>query len=202
VKRIISSARHTPERVQVPRVPAGADLAVARSGLRGYDVQVHEVSGYYSAGSVIGSDPDFGTPLRRGDTVVLTVSRGLGTQQAMSDAFLARQGVHIEPLGTISAGDRRRIDGARDRIRARLAASSSPWDTQLVLRRITSKLPSRNGVPEFQHRFAWLALTPRELSEPLLGGPCCHQVSSPAGFGRDISIYDALTGAFVWGTTF
>jgi hypothetical protein len=38
--------------------------------------------------------------------------------------------------------------------------------------------------------------------QPIGGGPCCQHVSPAAGVGRDISVYDALTGAFVWGATF
>jgi len=74
------------------------------------------------------------------------------------------------------------------------------WASQLVLRRITTDDPRRNGVPEYQHRLTWLLLlTPHELARPL-GGPCCHHRGPPAGVARDISVYDALTGKFVWGS--
>jgi hypothetical protein len=35
-----------------------------------------------------------------------------------------------------------------------------------------------------------------------LGGPCCDRRSPSAGVGREIDVYDALTGKFVWGTSF
>jgi hypothetical protein len=196
----ISSARRTPHKVVVPTLAAGQDLAAARAALSGYDVRVETVPGFYRADSVIGSDPAFGTPLARGATINLTVSSGLGDRPSMSDAFLARQGVRIEPLGTISPAEQTTIDLARNEIEDGLAAHSSPWDTQYVLRRITADYPSRHGVPEFQHRLAWLALTPHLLGQSL-GGPCCGP-SPAAGVARDISVYDALTGKFIWGESF
>lgn len=198
---MIASVRHLPEGVRVPPVRAGEDVASARQDLDSYDIRVRTVAGDYRSGSVINSDPAFGTPVQGGGTIVLTVSTGPGQQPAMSDAFLARNGVHIEPLGSISAAERARIERARDTIASGLAAHPSPWDTQLVLRRITTDAPSRHGVPEFRHRLAWLALTPRELVEPL-GGPCCGHTPLAAGLARDISVYDALTGQFVWGESF
>jgi hypothetical protein len=200
VESIVSSARRTPSGVAVPPSPAGSDLAAARTALHGYDVQVHEVAGYYRAGSVIGSDPDVGTPLRRGDTIVLSVSTGLGPDQAMSNDFLARQGVQVEPLGTLSVSDQQQSAHGRARIEARLAEHPGPWDTQLVLRRVTSEFPSRHGVPEIRHRLVWLLLTPRTLVASH-GGPCCVP-GPPAFLGSDSSVYDALTGKFEWGATF
>jgi hypothetical protein len=200
VERIVASARRTPPGVAAPPGTPGSDLAAAWALLHGYDVQVHEVGGYYRAGSVIGSDPDFGTPLRRGDTIVLTVSTGLGPEQAMSNDFLARQGVHVEPLGTLSVTEQQQVARSRARIEARLTEHPSPWDTQLVLRRITADDPSRHGVPEIRHRLVWLLLTPRSLVESL-GGPCCGPAPR-AGLGREISVYDALTAAFLWGASF
>jgi hypothetical protein len=202
VARVIASARRTPTGVSAPLVSAGSDLATARAALHGFDVHVQEVPGSYRSESVIGSDPAFGTPLRTGGTVVLTVSAGLGSEQAMSDAFLARQGVHVEDRGSIPATDRSRIDATRRAIEARMARHPSPWATQLVLRRITSDDPSRNGVPLIRHRLVWLALTPRALVEPIGGGPCCGHAPLPAAIGHDISVYDALSGTFEWGMTF
>jgi hypothetical protein len=201
VQRIVSSALRTPPGVAAPPSTAGSDLPAAQAALRAYDVQVHEVASSYRAGSVIGSDPDFGKPLRRGDTIVLTVSTGLGQEQAMSDDLLARQGVHVEPLGTVSATDQQQIARSRARIEAGLSRHPSVWDSQLELRRVTSDDPSRNGVPEIRHRLVWLVLTPRTLVGSL-GGPCCGHRAPPAFFGRDISVYDALTGSFEWGATF
>jgi hypothetical protein len=198
---MIASARHLPVGVRVPPVQAGEDVVSARRDLDPYDIRVRTDAGDYRSGSVIDSDPAFGTPVQGGGTIVLTVSTGLGHQPAMSDAFLAQHDVHVEPLGSISAAERARIERARDTIASRLAVHPSPWDTQLVWRRITTDEPSRHGVPEFRHRLAWLALTPRELVEPL-GGPCCGHTSLAAGLARDISIYDALTGQFVWGESF
>jgi hypothetical protein len=202
VEQVIASARRTPDGVVVPPATAGRPVADARRALRGYDVRVREVAGDYRAGSVVGSDPAFGTPLRRGETIVLSVSRGLGPEQAMSDAFLAHNGVHVEPLGTVSAADRARAARARGWITRRLLAGTSPWDTQLVLRRITSDEPRYHGVREIRHRLVWLALTPHEVVAPIGGGPCCDHASPSASLGHDISVYDALTGAFLWGESF
>ena len=196
----IASARRTPRKVVVPLATAGEDLAAARTALTGYDVRVRTVPGFYRTDSVIGSDPAFGTPLAGGATITLTVSSGLGDQQAMTDAFLARHDVHVEPLGTLSAAEEQQIATSRAKIEAKRAANPSPWDSQLLLRRITTEYPSRHGVPEFQHRLAWLWLTPRSLVRSF-GGPCCGPAPA-AGLGHDISVYDALTGTFVWGETF
>jgi hypothetical protein len=159
------------------------------------------VSGFYRADSVIGSDPAFGTPLAPGATITLTVSSGLGDRPSMSDAFLERHGVKVEPLGTISPADQRVIDQNRAAIEESQAGHPSPWASQLVLRRITTTINTSNGVPVLQHRLAWLRLVPHQLTASL-GGPCCDHRSPPAGVGRDISVYDALTGTFVWGTSF
>ena len=64
---------------------------------------MRRVAGVYRAGSVIDSAPAFGTPLRQGSDIVLTVTSGLGPGQAISDRELAKQGVHIEPLGSLRA---------------------------------------------------------------------------------------------------
>jgi hypothetical protein len=195
VVAMIASARRTPDKVAVPPTTAGQDLRAARTALSGYDVRVEAVSGFYRTDSVIDSNPAFGTPLGRGAAITLTVSSGLGDQQAMSDAFLGRHGVRIEPTGPISAAEQQIVD------RTRPEADASPWASQLVLRRITTTINTRNGVPVLQDHLAWLVLTPRMLMVPS-GGPCCHHRSLPAGVGRDISVYDALTGTFVWGTSF
>lgn len=196
VVALVASARRTPGTVVVPPTAAGQDLAAARAVLEGYSVDVKTVPGFSRAGSVIRSVPAFGTPLARGAAVTLTVSSGLGEQQAMSDAFLARHGVRIEPLGTLTAAEREVVDRTRPS-----PPAASPWASQVVLRRITSEFPSRNGVPEVQHRLVWLSLTPHELVEPL-GGPCCSHRGPPAGVGRDISVYDARTGKFLTGQSF
>jgi hypothetical protein len=201
VVAMIGSARRTPDKVAVPPATAGDDLATARAALSGYDVRVVTVSGFYRAESVIGSDPAFGTPLAPGATITLTVSSGLGDRPSMSDAFLERHGVKVEPLGTISPADQRVIDQNRAAIEESQAGHPSPWASQLVLRRITTTINTSNGVPVLQHRLAWLRLVPHQLTASL-GGPCCDHRSPPAGVGRDISVYDALTGAFVWGTSF
>jgi hypothetical protein len=159
------------------------------------------IPGLYRADSVIGSLPLFGTPLPRGATITLTVSSGLGDQQSMSDAFLARNGVRVEPLGTISPTDLKKVEQARAAIAASPGRSTSPWASQLVLRRITATYPQRNGISELRHRLAWLSLTPHELIGSM-GGPCCGHRSPPAFVGRDISVYDALTGRFISGTSF
>jgi hypothetical protein len=200
VRLLIASARRVPSGSVAPPAVAGEDLSAARAALQGYDVRVHEVRGYYRAGSVIDSDPAFGTPLRPGSAVTLTVSVGLGSQPVMSDAFLARHEVHVEPLGEVTPAERRRIAQTRAALVARMSKNPSVWVSQLVLRRITATYPSRHGVPEFQHRLAWLWLTPRALV-PSLGGPCCGP-APPGGLARDISVYDALTGAFITGSTF
>jgi hypothetical protein len=149
---------------------------------------------------VIAGDPAFGTPLGPGATITLTVSTRLGAHQVMSDDFLARNGVHIEPLGTVSAADRARIDRTRSTIESALAAHPIPWDTQLVLRRITTDHPV--GTASRSSSIAspgWSS--PRALVASL-GRPCCGHVSPPAGLGRDISVYDAVTGDFEWAESF
>jgi hypothetical protein len=201
VDAMIASARRTPTTVVVPPATAGQDLAAARAALTGYDVRVRTVSGFYRADTVIGSVPAFGTPLARGAMITLTVSSGLGDQPSMSDAFLARNGVRIEPLGTISAADRKLVDRAHAGLAGSPGGFTSPFASQLVLRRITTTINTDHGVPVLQHQLAWLRLTPHMLVIPI-GGPCCDHRSAPAGVGREIDVYDALTGKFVWGTSF
>jgi len=201
VVAMIASARRTPGTVAVPPSTAGDDLAAARIALAGYDVRVRTVAGFYRSGSVIGSDPGFGTPLSAGATITLSVSSGLGDQPAMSDAFLARNGVRIEPLGTLTTAEQQAADSSRSTIQSRLGAHPSPWDSQVVLRRITTTINTQNGVPVLQNHLAWLVLTPHQLNVSL-GGPCCDRRSPSAGVGREIDVYDALTGKFVWGTSF
>jgi hypothetical protein len=201
VVSIIATARRLPPGSVAPRWTAGEDLTSARHHLRGYDVTARRERSYYRAGTVIGSAPAFGTPLRPGAAVTLTVSDGLGGRHALSDALLARQGIRVEPLGTVTPAERLRAQAAREGIEARLRRAGSPFASQLVLRRITSTDYRTHNGPVLDHRLVWLLLAPHVLVSSL-GGPCCHHPPPPAGVGRDVSVYDALTGRNVWGISF
>src|SRR5262249_7528192 len=83
VERLIASARIVPPGSAGPPLVAGEDVAAARTALGDFDVHVREVPSPYRSDTVIDSNPGFGTPLRPGSVITLTVSSGLGDEPVM-----------------------------------------------------------------------------------------------------------------------